>query len=328
MIDCAQLRVQELRRELTDSIKDYPKQMVFGQSDDKSDDKQSVEVMFLSTNAVIVQVDAQSPVRRTSLSTRFQVSPVTDAPPPSWREAPSSKPLHVDALTPSNSKPGVISPSESIDSGIVSPGMINGDDDQKLRHRKAAEDNAFRTLRLRDRSSSECFIDQSPVPGLKGILKKPKSPVNPGLSNGFLRRSPPSSRMLARSISECKDETGFEINFLDESTDIITSSSPPRAFFPVDEEDESSIMTDSEETAGTIRPRIKRVSFSEQVQARIYRSNSSIAANKKKNEKRRLRRERKRDDSFSGSDNALSGDGSNFSISFEETVPGMFIDNI
>ena len=329
MIDCAQFRVQELRKELTDSLKDYPKAMIFGKSDDSIESEKSLEVMFLATNTVNVQIEAQSPIRRTSLSGRFQISPVIDAPPPSWKSP--TKPLHVDALSPSIGKPSVVSPSESIDSGVASPGAISSDEEKKTRmNRDEADDITFRSLKMRDRSASECFPYQvQQIPGLKGILKKPKSPLGYTISNqtnGILRRSHAATRMLyARSVSECQDEMSLEIDFLEESTDTIGSGSPSRGFFRVDEEEEeSSFLTDSESPPAEIRPRIKRVSFSEHVQARIYRSNSSINANKKKNEKRRRRRELKKENSFSGSDSTLNGDDS-LSNSLEDNSLGLLL---
>ncbi|KAE9550783.1 hypothetical protein FO519_006014 [Halicephalobus sp. NKZ332] len=322
MIDCAQFRVQELRRELTDSLKDYPKAMIFGKSDSSDDNGKSLEVMFLSTNSVNVQIEAQSPVRRISLSGRFQVSPVTDAPPPSWKSP--TKPLHVDALSPNVGKPSVVSPSESIDSGVASPGAISSDEEKKAKlDRDAADDVTFRSLKMRDRSASECFpYHAQQIPGLKGILKKPKSPLGFTVMNGttgILRRCPASSRMLyARSVSECQDEMSLEIDFLEESTDNLGSGSPPREFFPVEEEEESSFLTDSESPPAEIRPRVKRVSFSEHVQARIYRSNSSITASKRKNEKKRKRREMRKENSLSGSDSTLNGDDSPLSRSLDD----------
>ena len=325
MIDCAHFRVQELPRDLSDSLDDYPKAMMLettqkpiNETKEMPSTKQQhstpIEALFLSTSAVALKVDdATSPPRRASLASRFQVSPVFNAPPARKASDPTSiKPLHVDAFSLHVTKNSMIaSPSDSIDSGVISPGIVS--DEDHLRHvTRSGDDEPTPRLKLRDRSASECFPDQSipSYPGLKGILKKPKSfNSNSPLSNG-LRRSPASSRMLfARSISECHDggatESEMELDFLGESTDTLPSSSPPRCdrgFFRVDEEDES----DSSDVtaAGQIQPRKKRVSFSEHVQARIYRSNSSILGQKKKNERRRRCNNRKRS---SDSESTLNG---------------------
>jgi hypothetical protein len=340
MIDCAHFRVQELNHNLSDSLENYPKAMILESEEQQQPSNESkktpLEALFLSTNTVAVQIEAtNSPPRRASLSSRFQVSPVSNAPKPSWRKAsdPSAiKPLHVDALSlnVATKNSMVISPSDSIDSGVISPGIVS---DDSLRLSSNNTDSSFspRHPKLRERSASECFPNQTPiVPGLKGILKKPKSSFTSSASSG-LRRSPASSRMLfSRSISECHDNSvssessGMELDFLGESNDTLASSSPPRSvggfFNRVEEENEYEEDEDSDSqiiAAAEIQSRKKRVSFSEHVQARIYRTGSSIIGQKKKNE-RRNRCRRIRSSGSTDSDGTLNGtddENSSFSIS-------------
>uniref|UniRef100_A0A914Z5A7 Uncharacterized protein n=1 Tax=Panagrolaimus superbus TaxID=310955 RepID=A0A914Z5A7_9BILA len=343
MVDCAHFRVQELPRELSDSLDNYSKAMILEPSTDSKEPKKTpLEALFLSTSAVSVQIETNSPPRRASLSTRFQVSPVSNAPPPAWRKASDptiSKPLHVDALSlnVATKNSMVISPSDSIDSGVISPGIVS-DDSLRLSSSNNTNSSSPRP-KLRERSASECFPNQTipSVPGLKGILKKPKSSFISTVSNG-LRRSPASSRMLFRSISECHDNflndnnsnsesSGMELDFLGESNDTLASSSPPRAiggfFNRVDEENESEGGDEDSDSqimaAAEIQSRKKRVSFSEHVQARIYRTGSSIIGQKKKNE-RRNRCRRNRSSGSTDSDGTLNGtdDENAFSISPSE----------
>jgi hypothetical protein len=352
MIDCAHYRVQELPRDLTNSLDNYPKAMILQpQQQSSSPDTNNsatttvtkksipVEALFLSTNAVAVQIDVASPPRRASLSSRFQVSPVVDInAPPSWRKAsdPSStkviQPLHVDALNVTPIKTSMIySPSDSIDSGVISPGIVSSDED-RLRRLQDTTTDTPRPPKLRERSASECFPDQNipNYPGLKGILKKPKTSLISTVSNG-LRRSHASQRQLfSRSISECHDnssshESGMEFDFLAESNDTLAesnASSPPRGiggFFRVDEEEGESDSDEQVIAAAEIQSRKKRVSFSEHVQARIYRTGSSIIGQKKKNERRNRCRNRNRSSGSTDSDGTLNetddDESSSFSIS-------------
>uniref|UniRef100_A0AC34GNP8 Uncharacterized protein n=1 Tax=Panagrolaimus sp. ES5 TaxID=591445 RepID=A0AC34GNP8_9BILA len=350
MVDCAHFRVQELPRDLSDSLEDYSKAMILEPQQPSTDSKESskktpLEALFLSTNAVSVQIETNSPPRRASLSTRFQVSPVAHAPPPAWRKASDPtiiKPLHVDALSlnVATKNSMVISPSDSIDSGVISPGIVSDDCLRLSTSNNTDSSSSSPRPKLRERSASECFPNQTipSVPGLKGILKKPKSSFTSSASNG-LRRSPASSRMLFRSISECHDNfatdnnnsnsesNGMELDFLGESNDTLASSSPPRSiggfFNRVDEENESEGGDEDSDSqiiaAAEIQSRKKRVSFSEHVQARIYRTGSSILGQKKKNE-RRNRCRRNRSSGSTDSDGTLNGtdDENSFSISPSE----------
>uniref|UniRef100_A0A7E4VUZ8 AAA domain-containing protein n=1 Tax=Panagrellus redivivus TaxID=6233 RepID=A0A7E4VUZ8_PANRE len=315
MIDCAHLRVQELRPELSATLRNYPKVMTTRDLSDIDPDKtitaastapaSKVDVVYVSTSAVMVKVDPLTP-RRSSLSSRFQVSPTSNAPPPRRSSTPSG-PLHVDANLSAPVSTNVISPSESIDSGVASPGAMSD-----IARFRASEEHVVRGLKLRDRSASECFPQQysvPSVPGLKGILKKPKWHFGsaPSDQGNALRRSPATSRLLyARSVSECVDGADFDEDYgnmsISASTETIASSSPPQEnlMFRVDEEDENTesglnTAEDSDSADATTPPatvmRKKRVSFSEHVQARIYRSNSSVAGrDKRKKQQQRVRR--------------------------------------
>uniref|UniRef100_A0A915CQ94 Uncharacterized protein n=1 Tax=Ditylenchus dipsaci TaxID=166011 RepID=A0A915CQ94_9BILA len=161
--------------------------------------------------------------------------------------------------------------------------------------------------------------------GLKSILKKPASGYQQHGGN-HMRRNP-TRFSLNRSASECADDDDMTVAFNGMVLNkLCGSGQEDSVVFEEDEEmgeekhgqrgSESSLnTTDNVTTAGESsdekqdnppEKRKKRVSFSEHVQARIYRSNSSILGQKKKNEKKKLSKRRRSESENSNSESSCS----------------------
>ncbi|KAI6202305.1 hypothetical protein M3Y96_00934100 [Aphelenchoides besseyi] len=179
------------------------------------------------------------------------------------------------------------------------------------------------TLSMSSNNSSSTSLSPNGTP-LRSILKKAKCPPQPGLGNTTVRALSGSSGMhrvptryiLARSISECQDDAGMldasvmagSFSLLDDevvSMEDLSSVVPTVNGTPLSvcaEVDEAAENWDEPVPPTEEQQRKKRVSFNEQVQARIYRSSSSILANKNKQDRRarnRENRERRRAESES-----------------------------
>ncbi|KAI1724006.1 protein kintoun [Ditylenchus destructor] len=153
--------------------------------------------------------------------------------------------------------------------------------------------------------------------GLKGILKKPPPvPTEPQPAGSALKRTSTRFTGLSRSVSECLGDgdltqafNGMVLNQLCNASQNSNSTATQGSDSSINTEpatnpgsgdssqDESAKMNGDDEGLEP-KTRTKRVSFSEHVQARIYRSNSSILGQKKKNEKKQ-RSKRRRSESES-----------------------------
>jgi len=153
---------------------------------------------------------------------------------------------------------------------------------------------------------------------LRSILKKPKT-LSPGMGNTCIvatsvnsMRRVPTRYVLARSVSECHDDpsailaAGEELQLIDDVVSMedltVTSSSPLSVCAEVDEDESND--SDEPQMPTAEQQSKKRVSFNEQVQARIYRSSSSILAMKNKQDRKLRNRMRRRAESES-SDTAV-----------------------
>ncbi|KAI6215810.1 hypothetical protein M3Y94_00428600 [Aphelenchoides besseyi] len=180
------------------------------------------------------------------------------------------------------------------------------------------------TLSMTSTNGSTTSLSPNGTP-LRSILKKAKCPPQPGLGNTTVRalsgsvgmHRVPTRYILARSVSECQDDAGMlldasvmagSFSLLDDevvSMEDLSSVVPTVNGTPLSvcaEVDEAAENSDEPEPPTEEQQRKKRVSFNEQVQARIYRSSSSILANKNKQDRRarnRENRERRRAESES-----------------------------
>ncbi|KAI6190673.1 hypothetical protein M3Y97_00144000 [Aphelenchoides bicaudatus] len=180
-----------------------------------------------------------------------------------------------------------------------------------FRSRSASECLEFRqssTLASSNNGSSNSSLSPNGTP-LRSILKKPKV-LAPGLGNtsivaastNGLRRAP-TRYVLSRSVSECHDDQVLidnDLQLIDNEIvsmeDLSVCNGSPLSV--VDEESCESNSSD-EPMKSVSEQHKKRVSFNEQVMARIYRSNSSIIATKNKQERKLRNRLRRRAESES-----------------------------
>lgn len=148
---------------------------------------------------------------------------------------------------------------------------------------------------------------------LRSILKKPKV-LPPGMGNTQLLGQVGLKRtqtryLLARSISECQDES-FRINFsldhlkLDEEVVSIDDLDIPLSVCDESEEFNNSFADDEPEKPSEEHQQKKRVSFNEQVYARVYRSSSSILASRNRQERRHQQQRKKRTESETSEDDS------------------------
>jgi len=224
-----------------------------------------------------------------------------------------------DTLSPLPSSHPVISASNRFHfNATTHPMQI---DQPQFRSRSASESLDFRqspTLSSSTKtltgsvSSNSSSLSPNGTP-LRSILKKPKL-LAPGLGNTCLiatstngARRAPTRYVLARSISECHDEQMFigdefqfgedEVISMEDLT--VAGGNPLSVCAEVDEETYDSNDSDEPTKPTAEQQRKKRVSFNEQVQARIYRSNSSILATRNKQERKLRNRMRRRAESES-----------------------------
>jgi hypothetical protein len=276
---------------------------------------------------------------------RFTVSPTPNAKPAATiHSQPSALSIIVNSLHEKDRKTPPIrcglvnsshicsaSPTDSTDSGVISPGELspspafahvkrfplNGTAERsQLQQQRAARPRSNSVNFLNQMENNESMDSSSSVTSingstLKGILKKPRAEQRFSLSNGSssssggLRRT--TRFVLARSVSECHDEYTAAEAF----HGVVLSNFPANEMFGEEEEEEvnnggslASVNEEEEQEDDAATPpamsyqRKKRVSFNEHVQARVYRSNSSILGQKKKNEKK-SRSKRRRSESES-----------------------------
>ncbi|VDM59874.1 unnamed protein product [Angiostrongylus costaricensis] len=270
MMEACQLRVEELRRRLDESLTAFQRSASsqYGRHRALHIVRQNSTETFIEINIVVTPSCSLQPGARSRFDRLLAASPlnvicggdgITDVP---------------------------ASPADSTDSGIVlsPPSSPYTSDNQQAPFYPYSEQSC---LRMRQRSASESVGCNGFV--LKSILKKPYRVDR-----------------LSRSISESQNcHTEFpHLSLLVESTT---------------EVDGGGNHTDHE--SPNVRQREKRVSFSEKVQERRFRSGQCILAAAKKNERKRAckkrKEERRRSLSGASDDNSAleeSSDGPGFDV--------------
>uniref|UniRef100_A0A1I7Z6N4 Protein asunder n=1 Tax=Steinernema glaseri TaxID=37863 RepID=A0A1I7Z6N4_9BILA len=301
-LDSIQLRISRLRMALDDSIT----QLQVSKKAAGNGGARPCEIVYQnSTKGCFIHISGSTPISPEHLE---PVKPLfEESVPELFNIAPRPLTVNIGSPTSPVPEPKLSSPSGSMDSGISSPGELS-----PLESPKFSEYVPTPNSRFRVRSVSECeplsmdsddsmnssstgdvFDEKYQVNGLKGILKR-------------RGRAPKLGQISRRTVSEC-------IPSLRNSCDDLSCMPLMQSLmmsFDEDEDNENylSSLDELEETSDDLDPdapvytarreRKKSVSFSEHVQKRCFRADSSILAQKKRNEKKNRCRNRRSSDTI------------------------------